>query len=149
MTYWNTFQENRWRNSVTYNSVKLFYTFPCGFMSAITTKSNIIGNLASLGDFITPLTLSWRKPISYRNQSIYLLYKPMDWFLYDIGLRRERIKFISKSNICTWNFHIQYSPELTNFLQKQYCLFHLLLIYFRAVLQSCYCFITKYKKSNC
>ena len=38
------------------------------------------------------LTLSWRKPISYRNQSIDLLSKSMDWFLYDIGLCHERVK---------------------------------------------------------
>ena len=37
------------------------------------------------------LTLSWRRPISYRNQSIDLLRKSMDWFLYDIGLRHERV----------------------------------------------------------
>ena len=37
------------------------------------------------------LTLSWRKPISYRNQSIDLLRKSVDWFLYDIGLRHERV----------------------------------------------------------
>ena len=30
------------------------------------------------------LTLSWRRPLSYRNQS-------MDWFLYDKGLRHERV----------------------------------------------------------
>ena len=29
---------------------------------------------------------------SYRNQSIDLLCKSMDWFLYDIGLRHERVK---------------------------------------------------------
>ena len=40
------------------------------------------------------LTLSWRRPISYRNQSIDLLRKSMDWFLYDIGLRHERVKKI-------------------------------------------------------
>ena len=33
------------------------------------------------------LTLSWRRWLSYRNQSIDL-----DWFLYDNGLRRERVK---------------------------------------------------------
>ena len=38
------------------------------------------------------LTLSWRKPILYRNQSIDLRSKSMDWFLYDIGLRHERVK---------------------------------------------------------
>ena len=38
------------------------------------------------------LTLSWRRPISYRNQSIDLLCKSMDWFLYDIDLLHERVK---------------------------------------------------------
>ena len=34
------------------------------------------------------VTLSWRRPLSYRNQSIDLL----DWFLYHNGLRHERVK---------------------------------------------------------
>ena len=38
------------------------------------------------------LTLSWRRPLSYRNQSIDLRSKSMDWFLYDIGLRHEMVK---------------------------------------------------------
>ena len=38
------------------------------------------------------LTLSRRRPLSYRNQSIDLLRKPVDWFLYDNGLRLERVK---------------------------------------------------------
>ena len=38
------------------------------------------------------LTLSWRRPLSYRNQSIDLLHKSMDWFLYDNGLRHKRVK---------------------------------------------------------
>ena len=42
------------------------------------------------------LTLSRRRPISHRNQSIDLLCKSMDWFLYDIGLRRERVKAVRK-----------------------------------------------------
>ena len=37
------------------------------------------------------LTLSRRRPLSYRNQSIDLLRKSMDWFLYDNGLRHERV----------------------------------------------------------
>ena len=32
------------------------------------------------------------EPLSYRNQFIYLLRKSMDWFLYDNGLRHERLK---------------------------------------------------------
>ena len=37
------------------------------------------------------LTLSWRWQLSYRNQSIDLLCKSMDWFLYDSELRQERV----------------------------------------------------------
>ena len=38
------------------------------------------------------LTLSWRRPLSYRNQSSDLLFKLMDWFLYDNGRYHERVK---------------------------------------------------------
>ena len=31
-------------------------------------------------------------PLSYRNQPIDLLCKSMDWFLYDMDLRHERVK---------------------------------------------------------
>ena len=31
------------------------------------------------------LTLSWRMPSSYRNQSTDLLHKSVDWFLYNNG----------------------------------------------------------------
>ena len=37
------------------------------------------------------LTLSWRRPLSYRNQSIDLLCRSMDWFLYDNGPHHERV----------------------------------------------------------
>ena len=40
------------------------------------------------------LTLSWRGSLSYRNQSIDLLCKSMDWFLDDNGLRHERVKYV-------------------------------------------------------
>ena len=42
--------------------------------------------------FFPILTLSWRKPLSYKNQSIDLQCKSMDWFLYDNGLRQVRVK---------------------------------------------------------
>ena len=38
------------------------------------------------------LTLSWRRPLPYRTQSIELRSKSMDCFLYDNGLRHERGK---------------------------------------------------------
>ena len=37
------------------------------------------------------------EPLSYRNQSIDLLRKSMDWFLYDNGLRHESVKNKLKS----------------------------------------------------
>ena len=49
------------------------------------------------------LTLSWRRPLSYRNQSIDLQSKSMDWFLYDNGLYHERVK------MNTWGIWI-YQP---------------------------------------
>ena len=42
----------------------------------------------------TCLTLSWQRLLSYRNQSIDLLRKSKDWFLYYNGLRHERVKYI-------------------------------------------------------
>ena len=38
--------------------------------------------------YMPQLTLSWRRQLSYRNQSD-LRSKLMDWFLYDNGLRHE------------------------------------------------------------
>ena len=57
-----------------------------------TTKSvNLLG--AEIGVEIDyQLTLSWRRPLSYRNRSIDLLCKSMDWCLYDNRLRHERVK---------------------------------------------------------
>ena len=48
------------------------------------------------------LTLSWKRPISYRKQSIDLLDKSMDWFLHDIGLRHERVNLKSESVNLNW-----------------------------------------------
>ena len=41
------------------------------------------------------LTLSWQRPLSYRNQSINLRSISMDWFLYDNGLRHERVNHVN------------------------------------------------------
>ena len=43
------------------------------------------------------LTLSRRRPILYRNQSIDLQSKSVDWFLYDISLHRERVKGLNQT----------------------------------------------------
>ena len=43
-------------------------------------------------NFLIILTLSWTRPLLYRNQFIDLLCKSMDWFLYDNNPRHERFK---------------------------------------------------------
>ena len=40
------------------------------------------------------LILSWRMPLSYKNQPIGFLCKSMNWFLYDKDLRHETVKEI-------------------------------------------------------
>ena len=42
------------------------------------------------------LTLSWRRPLSYRNQYIDLRSKSIDWLLYDNSLRHERVNAFLK-----------------------------------------------------
>ena len=59
-------------------------TFKIGFKDKLKSKLDYHQNVH--------LTFSWRKSLSYRNQSIDLLFKSMDWFLYDNGLRHERVK---------------------------------------------------------
>ena len=63
-------------------------------------KNNLRNTVFSIS-VVLPLTLSWRRPIPYRNQFIDLLCKSMDLFLYDNGLRHERVK---KRDYCKWLF---------------------------------------------
>ena len=63
---------------------------------------------------IRQLTISWRRPLSYRNQSIDLQSKSMDWFLYDNDLHHERVKgrttrfFFSSASVLHF-IHLVYS----------------------------------------
>ena len=60
-------------------------------------------------------TLSCRWQLSYRKQSIDLLRKSMDWFLYDNGHRHERVKLENNSVKFLWREkkydHNQYFEE--------------------------------------
>ena len=57
-------------------------------------------------------TFSWWWSLSYRSQSIDLLFQSVDWFLYDRDLRHERVKIITslfkhaknqiKSSVHSW-----------------------------------------------
>ena len=49
--------------------------------------------LEMLSSITTPNS-SQRRSLSYRNQSTGLLYKSMDWSLYDRDLRHERVNLI-------------------------------------------------------
>ena len=57
--------------------------------------------------WITNLTLSWRRSLSYGNQSIDSLRKSIDWFLYDNDLRYERVKY-SLKNVTFATFALQF-----------------------------------------
>ena len=56
-------------------------------------KNEGVKQIRQTSDMVNDIwTLSWRRPLSYRNQSIDLLRKSMGWFLYDIDLRHESVK---------------------------------------------------------
>ena len=69
----------------------------------------VCNNLLDLAELLIKtlqclLTLSWQRPLLYRNQSIDLLCKSMDWFLYDNALRHERVNLLSPGT--TWQIFI-------------------------------------------
>ena len=53
------------------------------------------------------LNLSWRRFLLYRNQSIDLQKKLMDWLLYDKNLRRERVNAFLHACIY-WDIFLDY-----------------------------------------
>ena len=65
----------------------------------------------------TMLTLSWRRPLSYRNQSIDLLAKSMEWFPYDNGVRHERVK---RQNTFSFDLTVKFSLFKTFFNEEWY-----------------------------
>ena len=67
----------------------------CTHMSSVCHSYVIRMSLVCGFTMILILTLWRRTPISYGNQSIVLQSKSMDWLLYDIGLRHERVKVSS------------------------------------------------------
>ena len=68
----------------------------------------IILSITYTHDIKYNLTLSWRRLLSYKNQLIDLLRKSVDWFLYDNGLRHERVNITNKSGSCQWLFLTKY-----------------------------------------
>ena len=60
------------------------------------------------------LTLSWRRPLSHRNQSIDLLCKLIDWFLYDNDPRHERVNWWLSQNFVPEIWKICYKLAFCN-----------------------------------
>ena len=67
--------------------------------------AGIISNGTLTWNGLINLTLSWRRPLPYRNQSIDLRSKSVNWFLYDNGLRHERVKW-SDNKWYYWNWSV-------------------------------------------
>ena len=70
------------------------------------------------------LTSSWHLPLSYREQSIDLLWKSMDWFLYDNGPRHERVNSVVKSHFSycplIWMFYTRRRIKNVNKIRERY-----------------------------
>ena len=92
--------------------IMIFILFSLEFK--ILWSSTIIFFLLKACDTIhldTLLTLSWRRPLSYSNH----------WFLYDNGLRHERVKLCQSPYIwyikaiysSFWNFFDHFNQSLT------------------------------------
>ena len=80
------------------------------------------------------LSLSWRRLLSYRNQSIDLQSKSMDWFLCDNGLRPERVNSLNLNRSKPKRWYVFYLNVLTSLSKKLFnwkwlsLVFHLLIL---------------------
>ena len=63
------------------------------------------------------LNLSWQRSLLYRNPSIDLQNKSMDWFLYDENLRHERVNALLLACI-HWNIFFQYDKIIDIYASK-------------------------------
>ena len=112
---WLTDRLNEWMNEKNYSNWTLERTEKCCWITRCfsyhirkqekhTSSLNtvhwrrVFKNISS--------TLSWRRPLSHRNQSINLLRKSGDGFLYDNGLRHERVKWNTPSHLFLIDFFL-------------------------------------------
>ena len=77
-------------------------------------NSDFFGNIEidSIRKWLITLIFSWQRSLSYRNQSIDLCRKSMDWFLYDRDLRHQRAKVIKPFQAKVY-FHIPWQRQNT------------------------------------
>ena len=99
---WDSFQSVLKKSKVFERSIKLaptiMFSSKALFHLLIMINNDCYTLLVSLS-FMKSLTLSWRRPLSYRNQCIDLQSKSVDCFLYDYGLRLEKVKLIIKDYV--------------------------------------------------
>ena len=74
--------------------VSISITYENSIFASKENADNTVSNLYNKKsqNISTSLTLSWRRSLTYRNQSINLQSKLLNWFLYDRELRHERVK---------------------------------------------------------
>ena len=70
----------------------------------------MIGNLK-----LRSLTLSWRRSLSYRNQSIDLQSKWMNWFLYDSDFCHERVNLNILKVICYGSYYSSFKIQFFSY----------------------------------
>ena len=89
---------------ITVSANDIYRSFSQSVCPVICQANMVCGSGATL-------ILSWRRSLSYRNQSIDLQSKSMDSFRYDRDLRHEMVKQILKLSF--WNFTNKYRADLT------------------------------------
>ena len=65
----------------------------------------------------TVLNLLWRRSLLYRNQSIDMQNKSMDWFLYDKSLWHERVNALLLACIC-WDIFLDFDKTIDIYASK-------------------------------
>ena len=97
--------------------MQLLLVFAC--QKKISLLETRTFNIILLQVFTPCLTLSWQRPSSYTNQSIDLLWKSMDRFLYDNGLHHERVK--KRHNKCETKPRLKLNMVLCTSTETDYC----------------------------
>ena len=78
---------------ILYYVIMLYYIILCSnFMISLDINNYFMFLLVKRTNIDINLTLSWGRFLLHRNQSIDMLSKSLDWFLYDRDLRHERVK---------------------------------------------------------
>ena len=78
---------------IIFRAIKVVYFFYQKLLLYRIINSNVNG--IRIQKSHSSLTLSWRRSLPYRNQSIDLLCKSMHWFLYDRDFLHERDNFFT------------------------------------------------------